>query len=124
MKIECNPMHTAPKDGSEILLVFGLADEVLGKQYGQVRAAHWSEYDWSIPYWKKNPPIGWMPIHPSKVQQERDLLRAALEQLVGASTVEDLETISGAMKMLPSDNDTAAGIAAIEALLATHPERA
>lgn len=56
--------------------------------------------------------------------RERDMLRDALEKLVGASRLAELEGMAAAMKRLPSDNDTAAGIAAIEALLATHPERA
>ncbi|WP_300434729.1 hypothetical protein [Zoogloea sp.] len=124
---EFRPMSEAPKDGSEILLVFAEEAEVLGKQCGQVRAAHWTNGDWSIAYWKRNPPIGWMPLlsNGSKVLSERDLLRAALAQLVGASSRAELEGLRTVLSAVPASSaDRAAMDAAIDALLKTCPEGA
>ncbi|KVE06478.1 hypothetical protein WI91_09155 [Burkholderia vietnamiensis] len=55
------PIETAPKDGTEVVLLF--ADEVtlLGKTRPRVRAAAWL-VDWTIPYRRDNPPTHWMPL--------------------------------------------------------------
>ncbi|WP_186040618.1 hypothetical protein [Burkholderia gladioli] len=62
---EWQPIATAPKDGTEIALLFADEVTVLGKQRPRVRAASWLG-DWTIPYRLDNPPIGWtdMPAAP------------------------------------------------------------
>lgn len=62
--------------------------------------------------------------HPMrKVIEQRDLLRAALIGVVGASDPEELKAMELAMRVLPApDEDKAATINAIHALMKTHPE--
>lgn len=127
LNTEFRPMSEAPTDGSEILLVFAEEAEVIGRQCGKVRAAHWTNGDWSIAYWKRNPPIGWMPLFSigSKFMRERHLLRAALAQLVGASSRAELEGLRSALSAVPASSaDRAAMDAALDALLITLPEGA
>lgn len=126
LNMKFRPMDTAPKDGSEIVLVFAAEAEVLGRPCGRARAAKWCGTDWSIAYWKRNPPIGWLPLldTESDVRKERDLLRAALEKVVGASSRDELEQMWTLFNRAPRDDDMSASMAAIEALLATLPEGA
>jgi hypothetical protein len=58
------PIETAPKDGTEVILLFATEGEVLGRRVPRVRAAAWCG-DWSIPYYTSNPPIGWRPMPPA-----------------------------------------------------------
>lgn len=62
MKFE--PISTAPRDGTPILLLFATPCEVIGRKEPRVRAARWccEGEDWTIPYWRRNPPIGWAPM--------------------------------------------------------------
>lgn len=59
------PIETAPKDGTEVLLLFSKAEYILGKPHGRVRAACWtgsgSSANWSIPYFKDDAPTAWQP---------------------------------------------------------------
>ncbi|WP_186139372.1 hypothetical protein [Burkholderia gladioli] len=56
---EWQPIETVPKDGTEVALLFADEVTVLGKRRPRVRAASWLG-DWTIPYHRDNPPIGWM----------------------------------------------------------------
>lgn len=60
------PIETAPKDGTEVLLLFSKAEYILGKPHGRVRAACWagsgSSANWSIPYFKDDAPTAWQPL--------------------------------------------------------------
>lgn len=60
------PIETAPKDGTEVLLLFSKAEYILGKPHGRVRAACWagsgSSANWSIPYYKDDAPTAWQPL--------------------------------------------------------------
>ena len=60
------PIETAPKDGTEMLLLFGNAEYIFGKTHGRVRAACWTgsgaSANWSLPYFKDNPPTAWQPL--------------------------------------------------------------
>lgn len=56
------PIETAPRDGTEIILVFAREAESVvcdGKTYPKERTAYWGRTDWSIPYYRDNQPIGW-----------------------------------------------------------------
>ncbi|WP_186198019.1 Lar family restriction alleviation protein [Burkholderia gladioli] len=68
---EWQPIETAPKDGTEIALLFADEVTVLGKQRPRVRAASWLG-DWTIPYRLDNPPIGWtdMPAAPGNAARK------------------------------------------------------
>ncbi|WP_322089971.1 DUF551 domain-containing protein [Burkholderia cenocepacia] len=55
------PIETAPKDGTEVMLLFDDEVELLGKTRPRVRAASWFD-DWTIPYRRDNPPTHWMPL--------------------------------------------------------------
>lgn len=58
---EWRDIETAPKDGTEVALLFANEEELHGRTYPRERAARWIG-DWSIPYFKSNPPIGWQPL--------------------------------------------------------------
>lgn len=59
----------------------------------------------------------------SDVEQQRDMLRAALVGLVGVDGRVDLEQMEAVMRLLPAPaQDKAATIDAIHALVATLPE--
>lgn len=61
----------------------------------------------------------------SDTLRERDLLRAALAQLVGASSRAELEGLRSALSAVPASSaDRAAMDAALDALLITLPEGA
>lgn len=61
------PIESAPKDGTELALLFAEEDEVIGRRVGRVRAASWCG-DWSIPYYRTNPPIAWQHLpQPSQI---------------------------------------------------------
>ncbi|WP_124083787.1 hypothetical protein [Burkholderia gladioli] len=64
------PIETAPKDGSEVALLFAREFELSGRMYSRVRAASWIG-DWSIPYSRLNPPIGWNPMPAAPVDAAR-----------------------------------------------------
>ncbi|WP_186140108.1 Lar family restriction alleviation protein [Burkholderia gladioli] len=64
------PIETAPKDGSEVALLFAREFELSGRIYSRVRAASWIG-DWSIPYSRLNPPIGWNPMPAAPVDAAR-----------------------------------------------------
>ncbi|MEF3068104.1 DUF551 domain-containing protein [Pandoraea apista] len=53
--------ETAPKDGTEVALLFADEVTVLDKVRPRVRAASWLG-DWTIPYRRDNPPTHWMPL--------------------------------------------------------------
>jgi len=66
------PMETAPKDGTEVALLFEREIEFVGHVYPRVRGACWVQLvgrpgDWSVPYYRNNPPIAWhaMPEAPN-----------------------------------------------------------
>ncbi|WP_208451569.1 hypothetical protein [Burkholderia gladioli] len=69
-KSEWLPIETAPKDGSEVALLFAREFELSGRMYSRVRAASWIG-DWSIPYSRINPPIGWNPMPAAPVDAAR-----------------------------------------------------
>ena len=68
------PIETAPKDGTEMLLLFGNAEYIFGKTHGRVRAACWTgsgaSANWSLPYFKDNPPTAWQPLPAPPAQKE------------------------------------------------------
>jgi len=55
------PIETAPKDGTEVALLFAAEVEILGQACPRVRAASW-RVDWTIPYRRDNPPTHWSPL--------------------------------------------------------------
>lgn len=59
------PIETAPKDGTEVALLFATEADLPTGPAPRVRAARWIK-DWSIPYYRDNPPIAWhsMPALP------------------------------------------------------------
>lgn len=68
------PIETAPKDGTEMLLLFGNAEYIFGKTHGRVRAACWTgsgaSANWSLPYFKDNPPTAWQPLPAPPAQKD------------------------------------------------------
>lgn len=65
---EWQPISSAPKDGTEIALLFEREEFILGKIRPRVRAACWSigssGSNWSLPYYSSSPPIAWQPLPP------------------------------------------------------------
>ena len=64
---EWQPIETAPKDGTEVALLFATDDDVFGIAVPRVRAAKWvtsvsNRGEWGIPYYLTNPPIAWHPM--------------------------------------------------------------
>lgn len=59
------PIETAPRDGTEIALLFAAETDLPTGPAPRVRGARWIG-DWSIPYYRDNPPIAWhaMPAAP------------------------------------------------------------
>ncbi|WP_186104897.1 hypothetical protein [Burkholderia gladioli] len=70
-KSEWQPIETVPKDGTEVALLFADEVTVLGKRRPRVRAASWLG-DWTIPYHRDNPPIGWMHMPAAPGSAARD----------------------------------------------------
>ena len=59
------PMATAPRDGTEVALLFAREETVtfgVLSTWPRVRAAFFTGSDWSLPYYANNPPIGWAPL--------------------------------------------------------------
>jgi len=59
------PIETAPRDGTEVALLFAREETVtfgVLSTWPRVRAAFFTGSDWSIPYYANNPPIGWTPL--------------------------------------------------------------
>ncbi|WP_336816822.1 hypothetical protein [Burkholderia gladioli] len=67
---EWQPIETAPKDGTAVALLFAEEVTVLGKLRPRVRAASWLG-DWTIPYRRDNPPIGWMHMPAAPIDAAR-----------------------------------------------------
>lgn len=58
---EWRPIETAPKDGTEILLAFD--EPLVGMNRGRVAQASLTKMgDWSVPYFRRDPPTHWMPL--------------------------------------------------------------
>jgi hypothetical protein len=64
------PIVSAPKDGTEVALLFQSPDDVMGKTVPRVRAAAWTPGGWGLPYYTNNPPIAWHPL-PSAPDENR-----------------------------------------------------
>jgi hypothetical protein len=74
------PIETAPKDGTEVLLLFSRSEYILGKVCGRTRAACWtgsgSAANWSIPYFKDDSPTHWTPLHPEQPESNGIIAQA------------------------------------------------
>ena len=64
------PIETAPRDGTEVVLLFDDEVALLGKIRPRVRAASWL-VDWTIPYRRDNPPTHWMPLPAAPIDAAR-----------------------------------------------------
>lgn len=66
---EWQPIETAPKDGTDMALLFARDDFVLGQAYSRVRCGSFvAGKDWGFPYHRDNPPTHWMPLPPAPLQ--------------------------------------------------------
>jgi len=54
------PIKTAPKDGTEVALLFPHEDEIFGKAFPRVRAGAWCNSTWSLPHFYA--PTHWHPL--------------------------------------------------------------